>query len=516
MWGSRGRVRIWVAGLTVLGCVATSVSGFGTGSAEAAEAACSGGTGSDYNGDGIRDTAIADPEATVGSAAEAGQVTVVHGGGKGVTVVSQNSVNVADSAEPDDRFGYSLATYDADQDGCDDLVVGVPYEDVGTLRDAGYVQIIYGSPAGIGQGKASKGLLQGADQALGGGAEAGDLVGYAVAAGTSSTGIPFLVIGAPGEDGGQGMDTGFLHYVSGTSYQVANVTQESAGVWEEAEPQDRFGASLAATDRYFAVGVPGESVNGNAFAGGISVFRPSLNADGIPAPVFGASQTSATGSSAAPEAGDRFGTSLAMVANRTAAETAPTGALLAVGVPGEDVDDLVDAGGAALFRVNPDNSLTAVFGLLGQHVADVSEVASPGDFFGQDVALVNTAPSQISTAATVKLAVGVPGNESSGEHLDKGGVHVFPAAGDAGASDVWREPGDGIPVDPAHQMFVGTSLAATPAGVLVGVAYESGLAPGAVYGFDWTAAGDAAPSQTFKPGEAGIPAGGTAFGAEIR
>lgn len=134
----------------------------------AAEAACSGGgTGSDYNGDGIRDTAIADPEATVEDKARAGQVTVVHGGGKGVTVVSQNSANVADSAEAGDRFGYSLATYDADQDGCDDLVVGTPYEDVGTVRDGGYLQIIYGSTTGIGQGKASKAFVQGADQPLG-------------------------------------------------------------------------------------------------------------------------------------------------------------------------------------------------------------------------------------------------------------------------------------------------------------------------------------------------------------
>ncbi|WP_405613619.1 integrin alpha [Streptomyces sp. NBC_01508] len=510
-------MRRWIAGLTMLGCVAISAPGLEGGSAMAAEAACSGGgTGSDYNGDGIRDTAIADPEATVEDKARAGQVTVVHGGGKGVTVVSQNSANVADSAEAGDRFGYSLATYDADQDGCDDLVVGTPYEDVGTVRDGGYLQIIYGSTTGIGQGKASKAFVQGADQPLGGAAEAGDLLGYAVASGTSSTGIPYMVIGAPGEDGVGGMDVGFLHYVSGTSYQVANVSQESLGVWEDAEPQDRFGASLAATDRYFTVGVPGESVEGKTFAGGVSVFKPSLNTEGIPAPVFGFSQTRAPGSDASAEAADRFGTSLAMVANRTAAETAPTGALLAVGVPGEDVGDLVDAGGVALYRVNPNSTLTTVNGLLDQDFTDVAGAAAPGDFFGQDVALVNTAPTQVSSATTVKLAVGVPGNESSGEHLDKGGVQVFPAVAAAGASDVWREPGDGIPVDPAHQMFVGTSLAATPAGVLVGVAYESGQAPGAVYGFGWTAAGDAAPSQTFKPGEAPIPAGGVAFGAEIR
>ena len=63
-------------------------------------------------------------------------------------------------------------------------------------------------------------------------------------------------------------------------------------------------------------------------------------------------------------------------------------------------------------------------------------------------------------------------------------------------------------------MLAGLSLGATPSRLYVGV--PDGPAEGrAVYGFPWTASGGA-PTQTFKPGEGGIPAGGVAFGATAR
>lgn len=46
-----------------------------------AAAGCSGAE-SDFNGDGIRDTAIADPEATANGVSKAGVVHIVYGGGK--------------------------------------------------------------------------------------------------------------------------------------------------------------------------------------------------------------------------------------------------------------------------------------------------------------------------------------------------------------------------------------------------------------------------------------------------
>ena len=51
--------------------------------------------------------------------------------------------------EAGDRFGSSLVTYDEDDDGFDELVIGIPYEDVGSVVDAGSVLMLYGSSRGL-------------------------------------------------------------------------------------------------------------------------------------------------------------------------------------------------------------------------------------------------------------------------------------------------------------------------------------------------------------------------------
>jgi len=49
------------------------------------------------------------------------------------------------------RFGYSLATGDFNDDGYDDLAIGVPSEDLNdpTIQDMGAVNVIYGSASGL-------------------------------------------------------------------------------------------------------------------------------------------------------------------------------------------------------------------------------------------------------------------------------------------------------------------------------------------------------------------------------
>lgn len=489
--------------------------GLGTGGSQAVAApACTAGTPSDFNGDGIRDTVIADPDATVSGKERAGLVHIVLGGGKGVVDISQATANVADGPEAGDRFGFSLAVYDANKDGCSDLAVGIPYEDVGTVKDAGYVQVIFGSVNAVGSEFPSKGFVQGSAQPLADAPETDDWFGYALGAGTSTTGVPYLAIGIPGEDGSAGVDMGMLGYVYGTDYNAVNVTQNSAGIWEDAEPYDRFGASVAATDRFFTVGVPGESIGTVAFAGAVHVFRPSINTDGIPDPLFGMGQGRTPGPASAAQTDDRYGTALAMAPYRPTGATTVTDAILAVGVPGEDLDKAVDAGAVHVYQVKADGTV-ALLNWIDQNVEGVEGDAEAGDFFGQQLAAVNTTPNVVGTATTMRLAVGVPGEESTEQAPEAGGVQILPLIGAPGASDAWIEPGSGIPSGPAPRTYAGISLGSSPSMLYVGVPY--GPAEGhAVHGFPWTAVSGAAPTQTWKPGEGGIPAGAVAFGATVR
>lgn len=483
--------------------------------AAAVAAACSG-VESDFNGDGIRDTAIADPEAAVGTVPRAGKVHIVYGGDKGALELSQETPGIPGGAERDDQYGFALAVYDADADGCADLAIGTPYEDISTNADAGWVHIVYGSAAGLNGGKAVKEHMQGEGTTIGGAAEPGDWLGYALAAGKTSTGSPYLVVGVPGESIGTVEDAGGFVYIHGTAQTVVGVISQNVAtggaVPGDAEIDDRFGASLATTPTHFAVGTPGEALGTVTFAGGVAVFSHTLSS-GFPKPLFdlGQDQDAVAG---AEEVGDGFGTALAMIPYRPSGATSTTESLLAVGVPGEDLSTTVDAGAVQVFRVTSAGSFTSHM-WIDQNTADVEQGSDAGDFFGQRLAAVNTAPNSTSSATTTRLAIGVPGEESSEEHREKGGVHVVSMVGAPGASDSWIDPGWGIPGEPAHTQLAGLSLAATPGGLYVGMPY--GPAAGhAVHVFPWNVANGGAPTKTFKPGWDGIPAGGTAFGAAVR
>jgi hypothetical protein len=63
-------------------------------------------------------------------------------------VWTQDSAGVLDAAEPGDLFGLTVAMGDFDGNGRDDLVTGVPCEDLGGIDDMGAVNVLYGSLGG--------------------------------------------------------------------------------------------------------------------------------------------------------------------------------------------------------------------------------------------------------------------------------------------------------------------------------------------------------------------------------
>ncbi|MGW0703229.1 VCBS repeat-containing protein [Streptomyces sp. NPDC002867] len=381
--------------------------------------------------------------------------------------------------------------------------------------DAGLVQIVYGSPTGLLGGKGVREHKQGAGYSLGGADEAGDWTGYALAAGRTAGGTSYLLIGTPGEDIDAAVDTGAFFYVANDAATAQGNHQdtETAGAVDGAnETDDRFGASLAATPTHFAVGRPGEALGAVTFAGGVGVFSHTL-VSGHPKPIAGLGQDLDV-VDGAPEVGDGFGTAVAMVPYRASGATSTTEALLAIGSPGEDLKTVIDAGAVQVFKIAPGGSFVETE-WIEQDSLEVEEKSEAGDFFGQRLAAANTVPNSTSSGTNTRLAIGAPGEESAEEHREKGGFHMVPMVGDPGVSDAWFEPGMGIPGEPAPIQLAGLSLAPAPGGLYVGMPYGP-VAGHAVHLFPWNAANGGAPTQTFKPGEGGIPTGDTSFGAAVR
>jgi FG-GAP repeat len=115
------------------------------------------GTG-DFNNDRYSDLAIGTVYETLGGILRPGAVNAIYGSSDGVSAVrlalgdgrynqlwTQDSPNVEDNSEEGDFFGSPLTVGDFNKDGMSDLAIGVPSESLGTINDAGAVNVIYGS-----------------------------------------------------------------------------------------------------------------------------------------------------------------------------------------------------------------------------------------------------------------------------------------------------------------------------------------------------------------------------------
>jgi secreted trypsin-like serine protease len=470
----------------------------------------------DFNCDGQRDIAISDPGATVGTDTGAGLVRVSYGGGKGTAEITEDLATVPGGAEPDDRFGETLAVVDYDTDGCSDLVVGSWHENLDGVADAGRVSVVYGSPDGLAKGRNGTSFREGAGTgALGTGtAEAGDHFGAALAAGTTTDGDPYIVVGAPREDYKGVTDAGVAYYLrDGDSVLLSQATPGYGG---DLEQGDRFGATVAASPEHLTIGSPTESVGTHDNSGTVQVLSQDLNADGVPTPLasFGQGADFVSGN---PEAGDQFGNALAMVPYRPAGSPSATDSLLAIGVPDEQVGaDKPDAGRVVIMHITANGDITELRG-FGQDANGVGGGAETGDRFGARLAAVNTRPGHVSTAQTLLLAVGIPGENLSGV-ADAGAVQVFSLLGAPGDSDVWLNAGShGIPGSPGAGEKMGDRIHATDAGLYLGMP-NGPAAHGSLYDVPWANVTDGAgdPVTTYRPGSGGFPSAGSSFGFAAR
>jgi FG-GAP repeat protein len=424
----------------------------------------------DFNADGFADLAIGVPFEDVGTVTDAGAVHVLYGSPSGLQATapndqfwSQDSPNVGDSAEPFDKFGSFVAAGEFNADGFADLAIGVPFEDVGAVSDAGAVQVLYGSAAGL-QATAPDDQLWSQDSpSVLDTAEPGDRFGSSLTAGGfNGDGYADLVVGVSLENVGAVSDAGAVQVLYGSAAGLQATapddqlwSQDSPEVLDTAEQGDQFGFSVAAgnfnNDAFddVAVGAPTEDVRQQLAsvrdAGSVSVLYGSAAGLQATAPDDQVWSQGAGGVQDRPEVGDSLGWS------------ATTGDFngdgfddLVAGAPLEDVGSEsrgVDGGAAnvlygsaaGLQASAPDDQF------WNQDVDGVIGLAEHLDAFGYSVAA-----GDFEGDGFDDLAVGVPREDGGGESIPQSGaanILYGSAEGIQAARDWHLEQGDSSVTD---------------------------------------------------------------------
>ena len=260
---------------------------------------------SDFNGDGLEDLAIGIPGEGIGSLFGTGAVSVIYGASGGLKASSpadqfwhQNSPGVEDASEQgsfrhSEQFGSSLAAGDFNNDGKDDLAIGVPGETIGTLIEAGAVHVLYGSSSGLQTSSPADQFWHQNSQSILNEAEEGDRFGTSLVAGDfNGDGYHDLAIGVPGESIGSvdragavnvifGSSSGLRATASGTTPNDQFWHQGKPGVEDVEESSDEFGSSLTSGDFNgdgkddLAVGALFEGIGAVDSAGSVNVLYGS-------------------------------------------------------------------------------------------------------------------------------------------------------------------------------------------------------------------------------------------------
>ena len=411
-----------------------------------------------FNGDAFDDVAIGAPGEGIGAIANAGAVNILYGSAAGLTSVGnqmwyQGIVNIIGASEANDRFGAALAAGDFDGDGFTDVAIGVPGESIGTIADAGAVNVIYGSASGL--TSVGNDMWHQDTPGIAGGSETGDNFGSVLAVGDFNNDRFFdLGIGVPREDIGLIRDAGAVNVIYGSATGLTNVNddlwhQNSPGIRGASQTGDRFGSALAAGDfdgngsDDLAIGGPGEDIGTIRNAGAVNVIYGG--AGGLASANDDMWHQNSPGIKGGSEVGDQFGWVLA------------TGDFdgngkddLAIGGPGEDIGTIRNAGAVnVIYGTNGGLSATdstpfAIWStndLWHQNRPGIKGGAETGDSFGAALMV-----GDFNGDGKDDMGAGVPG-ESIGTVAGAGAVNVIYGsnAGLTGVDDdMWHQNSPGI------------------------------------------------------------------------
>ena len=408
----------------------------------------------DFDKDGFDDLAIGAPFDNIGSIQEAGAVNVIYGSsGSGLTasgnqVWHQDSPGVLGTAEPNDSFGSSVASGDFDKDGFDDLAIGVSSENIGSIQDAGAVNVIYGS-SGSGLTASGNQVWHQDSPGVLGTAEPNDSFGSSVASGDfDKDGFDDLAIGAPYDDIGSIQDAGAVNVIYGSSGSGLTASgnqvwhQDSPGVLGTAEPNDSFGSSIASGDfdkdgfDDLAIGVFGENI-GNIGAGAVNVIYGS-SGSGLTASGNQVWHQDSPGVLGTAEPNDSFGSSVASGDfDKDGFDD------LAIGAHGDNIGSIQEAGAVNVIYGSSGSGLTASGNQVWhQDSPGVLGTAERTDSFGRSVA-----SGDFDKDGFDDLAIGAP-FDNIGSIQEAGAVNVIYGSSGSGltasGNQVWHQDSPGV------------------------------------------------------------------------
>lgn len=356
----------------------------------------------DVDGDGISDLLVGRPWADSGAGAVDLRLT---------SAPTQLLTEVAAGiTEPEvvDAFGSAVALADLDADGCDDMVIGAP----GTLDGAGRVYVVSGAPGGFDSQFRFT---------LDGGSSPADRFGSAIAIAENPNLPGFdLWVGSPNDSPGAvaraGSVTHFTIKAPAGQVQITHletISQATPGVPGTSEVNDHFGSVLTATAGGALVGVPDEDIGRAADAGAVVFLRNFDTDPGFDDAVSITQNTS--GVAGTPEAGDRFGAAVAAGFDYAL-----------VGVPGEDLGRLRDAGAVQTFRQRFPATVPVPVASVTQNSRGIPGTAEAGDQLG---AAVLVGRNVGCVEGVTQAVAGAPGEDirvSGTNRVDAGTVLVLP------------------------------------------------------------------------------------------